>query len=60
MLYDVAVPPNTTADLLLPVSPESVRESGRAVSTRAGGTTSLPLEPGAHHFAFPRASLDAK
>jgi alpha-L-rhamnosidase len=42
MLYDVTVPPNTTADLTLPVF------------------ANRPLEPGAHHFAFPLASMNAK
>jgi len=60
MLYDVTVPPNTTADLTLAAPPETVRESGRPVTSLAPAFTSLALEPGAHHFAFPLLSSEAK
>lgn len=60
MLYDATVPPNTTADLTLPVPPETVRQSGHPVASLDAAITSLPLEPGAHHFVFPLPFSDAK
>ena len=60
LLYDVTVPPNTTADLTLPAPPETVRESGQPVASLASAFTSLALEPGAHHFVFPPLSSDDK
>jgi alpha-L-rhamnosidase len=60
LLYDVTVPPNTTAELMLPAPPENVREAGRPVASLAAAFTRLALEPGAHHFALPPLSSDAR
>jgi alpha-L-rhamnosidase len=60
LLYDVTVPPNTTAALTLPAPPETVRESGHPVASLAAAFTRLDLGPGAHHFAFPLPASDAK
>jgi alpha-L-rhamnosidase len=60
LLYNVTVPPNTTADLTLPVPPETVRESGKPVVSKTTAFTTLPLAPGPHHFTFPLLSSNAK
>ncbi len=56
MVYDVTVPPNTTADLVLPVRPDSVRQNGQPIAA-TGTTTRLPLVAGTWQFAFPRSAL---
>lgn len=52
LVYDVTVPPNTTADLVLPAA---LGKSGQPTAT-SGGTpaTSQRLTAGTHHFAFAR------
>ena len=60
LLYDVTLPPNTTADLTLPAPPETVRESGQPVTSLTTAVTSMALEPGAHHFIFPLLSNKAR
>ena len=55
--YDVTIPPNTSADLLLPVAPQHVRESGRPLAASDAATTRLPLAAGTYHFSFPRSLL---
>ncbi|HWA08124.1 MAG TPA: family 78 glycoside hydrolase catalytic domain [Opitutaceae bacterium] len=57
MVYDVIVPPNTTAELELPVAARDVREGGQAVSGATGDTTKLALAAGVHRFSFPRSAL---
>jgi alpha-L-rhamnosidase len=58
MVYDVTVPPNTSADLLLPVPAQEVTQTGRPVAVSGGTTTRLSLAAGTYHFAFPRQLLN--
>jgi alpha-L-rhamnosidase len=57
MLYDVTVPPNTTAELVLPVAAHEVRQGGQAVAGAEGSTTQLALGAGAYRFSFPRQAI---
>jgi len=59
LVYDVTIPPNSSADLLLPVAPQNVRESGQPLADASPGapTTNLPLVAGKYRFSFPRALL---
>ena len=57
MVYDVIVPPNTTATLVLPVAASEVREGGKAVAGSSGAGTKVALAAGAHQFSFPRSAL---
>ncbi len=60
MLYDVTVPPNTSADLILPVPPAKVSQDGQPLVTvvdKTALTTHLSLAAGTHQFAFARALL---
>ena len=59
--YSVGIPPNTTAEILLPVSdPGQVRESGKPISQTQGvrmgerspGKTLLQVESGHYHFEW--------
>ena len=53
MLYDVTIPPNTTADLMLPVPPQAVRQSGQPLPASSMAGTRVPLRAGTYHFSFP-------
>ncbi|HEY1717980.1 MAG TPA: family 78 glycoside hydrolase catalytic domain [Verrucomicrobiae bacterium] len=57
MIYEVTIPPNTSADLILPVAPEKVRQSGKPLADKSGATTKLSLVAGAYQFSFPRESI---
>ena len=57
LVYDVTIPPNTTAELVLPVSPENVRQSGKSLADKSGATTRLPLVAGTYQFSFPFQSI---
>lgn len=57
MLYDVTVPPNSTATLELPVSSDKVRQSGQPMASGGAKTTSIELGAGKFHFSFPRNLL---
>jgi len=57
MIYEVTVPPNSSATLNLAIAPQNVRESGRAIAVTATATTSLPLDAGTYHFTFPKALI---
>ena len=57
MLYDVTVPPNTTAELVLPVPARDVRQGGQALAGTEGNTTKLALVAGAYRFSFPRQAI---
>jgi alpha-L-rhamnosidase len=57
MVYDVTVPPNTTAELVLPVSARDVRQGGQAVAGTDGNATKLALAAGAYRFSFPRQAI---
>jgi alpha-L-rhamnosidase len=55
MIYDVTVPPNSSATLQLPFPPKDVTESGQPIAADAAAlSTSLPLVAGTYHFAFLR------
>jgi alpha-L-rhamnosidase len=58
MVYDVTVPPNTSADLLLPVPARDVTESGQPVAASDGSTTRVSLVAGTYQFSFPRQLLN--
>jgi alpha-L-rhamnosidase len=55
--YDVTIPPNTSAELVLPVPPENVRQSGKPLAEKRGTVTRLPLVAGTYQFSFPRQSI---
>jgi alpha-L-rhamnosidase len=55
MLYDVTIPPNSSALLTLPVPPQSVLQSGHPLPNgNETPTTVLSLTAGTYHFSFPR------
>jgi alpha-L-rhamnosidase len=54
LLYEVTIPPNTTATLTLPVPPRDVRQSGQSLQTPDDHITRLPLVAGTYHFSLPR------
>jgi alpha-L-rhamnosidase len=54
LLYDVTIPPNTTATLTLPVPPRDVRQSGQPLHEPDDHITRLPLVAGTYHFSLPR------
>jgi len=57
VLYDVTIPPNTTATLTLPVPPRDVRQSGRPLPAPDDHITRLPLVAGTYHFSLPRGRI---
>ena len=59
IIYDVTVPANTTADLVLPVAPAKILLAGKplAAAGAAAATTQLPLAAGTYRFSFPRELL---
>ena len=57
LLYEVTIPPNTTATLTLPVPPRDVRQSGRPLQIPDDHITRLPLVAGTYHFSLPRRSI---
>jgi len=58
LLYDVTIPPNTSAVLTLPVPPQDVRQSGKRLPAGGAAATSLTLSAGTYHFAFARRLLE--
>jgi alpha-L-rhamnosidase len=54
ILYDVTIPPNSSATLELPMSPREIRQSGKPLDLPAGSATKLPLTAGSYHFSIPR------
>jgi alpha-L-rhamnosidase len=54
VLYDVTIPPNSSATLTLPIPPQSVRQSGQPLAGSADPFTRLPLAAGTYHFSLPR------
>jgi alpha-L-rhamnosidase len=56
LLYDVTIPPNSSAQLTLPVPPQKVLESGKPGSAKGDAVTKLELPAGSYHFSFPRQS----
>ena len=57
MLYDVTIPPNSSAVLTLPVPPQEVRQSGKRLPAGDATVTSLTLSAGAYRFSFARRLL---
>lgn len=56
-LYDVTIPPNSSATLTLPAPPQAVRQSGRPLPVPAGPITRLPLVAGPYRFSVSRESI---
>ena len=52
-LYDVTIPPNSSATLELPFPPREVRQSGQPLALPEGSVTKLPLAAGTYHFSLP-------
>ncbi|HHY86331.1 MAG TPA: family 78 glycoside hydrolase catalytic domain [Verrucomicrobia bacterium] len=57
IVYDVTIPPNSSATMELPVPPEVVRASGREQILSEPGRTRVKLGSGSYRFAFPRSAL---
>ncbi len=57
MVYDVTVPPNSSATLTLPFPTQSVKQGDRPLAAADAPTTSLPLAAGSYQFSFPRALI---
>ncbi|HKW30938.1 MAG TPA: alpha-L-rhamnosidase C-terminal domain-containing protein, partial [Verrucomicrobiae bacterium] len=53
LLYDVTVPPNSSATLELPVPPHEVRPSGQPLPVSNDAFTRFQLEAGTYHFSLP-------
>ncbi|HEV2436484.1 MAG TPA: family 78 glycoside hydrolase catalytic domain [Verrucomicrobiae bacterium] len=53
LLYDVTIPPNSSATLELPVPPQEVRQSGHPLPVSSDALTRLQLQPGNYHFSLP-------
>jgi alpha-L-rhamnosidase len=51
--YDVTIPPNTSAELMLPVPPRDIRQSGHPIPQSAGQVTRLLLAAGSYDFSLP-------
>jgi alpha-L-rhamnosidase len=54
ILYDVTIPPNSSATLILPVPPQGVRQSGQPLPLPDDSVTRLPLVAGTYHFSLSR------
>ncbi len=54
ILYNVTIPPNSSATLVFPVPPQEVRQSGRRLHVPDGRVTRLSLVAGRYHFSLPR------
>ena len=54
LLYNVTIPPNSSATLILPVPPQEVRQSGQPLHVPDGSITRMPLVAGTYHFSLPR------
>jgi alpha-L-rhamnosidase len=57
IVYEVTIPPNSSAELVLPVSPEDVRQSGKPLADKSGTTTRLSLVAGTYQFSFTSQSI---
>ena len=53
ILYDVTIPPNSSATLELPMPPREVRQSGKPLNLPDNSTTKLPLVAGTYYFSLP-------
>ncbi len=54
LLYDVTIPPNSSATLVLPISLEEIKESGQPLHLPGNSATKLPLVSGTYHFSLSR------
>ena len=54
ILYDVTIPPNSSATLVIPVPPKEIKESGQPLHLPDDSATKLPLAAGTYHFSMPR------
>ena len=54
ILYDVTIPSNSSATLILPVPPQGVRQSGQPLPLPDDSVTRLPLVAGTYHFSMLR------
>jgi alpha-L-rhamnosidase len=57
LLYDVTIPPNSSATLILPVPPQEVRQSGQPIHAADDRITRLSLVAGTYHFSLPRGLI---
>jgi hypothetical protein len=57
MVYDATVPPNSSADLTLPVPSREVQGPGVRLESGEGGTTHCDLQAGHYRFSFPIQAL---
>jgi alpha-L-rhamnosidase len=57
LCYDVTIPPNTSAEVILPIQSKDALLSGKPLPTPHSQTTALSLGAGTYHLAFPRALL---
>ncbi len=53
VLYDVTIPPNSSATLVLPIPPKEIKESGQPLHLPDDSVTRLPLAAGTYHFSLP-------
>jgi alpha-L-rhamnosidase len=58
MVYEATVPPNTTAEVVLPVPANAIREQGKQISSTGKATTRVPISAGSHRFTFPRGLIE--
>ena len=52
--YDVTIPPNSSATLLLPVPPKEIKAIRPTAPVPEDTVTRLPLTAGTYHFSLPR------
>jgi alpha-L-rhamnosidase len=57
LCYDVTIPPNTSAEVILPIQSKDILLSGKPLPAPHSQTTALSLGAGTYHLAFPRALL---
>jgi alpha-L-rhamnosidase len=57
VIYDVTIPPNSSAMLELPVPPREVRQSGQPLRVPDDSVTRLPLAAGTYHFSLPHGLI---
>jgi alpha-L-rhamnosidase len=53
VIYDVTIPPNSSATLTLQVPPQQIRQSGQSLHLPDAAVTELPLAAGTYHFSLP-------
>jgi alpha-L-rhamnosidase len=58
MVYDVTIPPNTTAEMVLPVAAREVTQGGRPLANAGDSSTKVSLTAGVYHFSFPSRLIE--